>query len=257
MLEDKVREVIESGKNIPVVGLLSRAVGYVIDWRYFEKRMDEELRSIPSWVDSEVGVDIMRDVAQIRNKQNAYTALQCVKTIKHIVDYSHEQKISAVLHKMSTVSEKLTLNVAAVYRKYPQYHELISAEMLDSYFYDPCILLEEENYKKVKESENPVKTFKYFLKGRYNLLRNRINDGGMFSDDELEYILDTEDQVLAIHKEREVGDIGTIRRGFWDELNRALDQADGYKGKLRMMKQYCKEVSAKIKENAEELMYSV
>lgn len=225
----------------------------VVGHFYCNYKMDKELKTIPL-MNHDSAIAIYRDACNIRSNQGSYTGLYCLEAIKIVGDYSEEQKVSRVLHYWSQRFKDFTLTAAAIYKKYPEYHRIISDSLGSQMFVGTKVVLKDDIYMEIKESSNPVKKFRYFLHGRYHNLRKRIENGKIFSDEDLEVALDIEDQMLEIHKKRKDELISILRTEYWHELNRAISQADDFEGKRNMLKQYCKEVSSKIRENARDLM---
>lgn len=64
----------------------------------------------------------------------------------------------------------------------------------------------------------------------------------------------THQMIMSIHEERGSIQKDQISRGFFDEMNRTYLQGYDLKSRFRYLKQYCKEVQARMHENASELM---
>lgn len=70
----------------------------------------------------------------------------------------------------------------------------------------------------------------------------------------LDILVETFDFVQNVHENRDVDAMNDICMYFWRELNRAIDQADEYSGKIKNLCQFCYEVKGRMEENIDDLM---
>lgn len=125
----------------------------------------------------------------------------------------------------------------------------VISEIKDVDKIDYTEILSDKAYRAI--SKNP-KLIKEILYGNYSsyTMHIRLNCGYK----ELKLVKKTHNLVLDIHEGRTYPDRQKIEENFFDELNRALSQADDYKGKVRNLRRYCHEVRQLMKDNADELM---
>lgn len=123
---------------------------------------------------------------------------------------------------------------------------------------DPIILKEFLlAYDTVKNSRNPEKLIKYILEEDYARIRINLPDDVKFdvSYEDMDLAVKTYRFISEIHKDREHQYFSRIHVEFFREMKRAIEQGKDLKSKKRYLNQYCREVMAKMKENAGELMF--
>lgn len=108
-------------------------------------------------------------------------------------------------------------------------------------------LLVDENYDRIKSSEDPKILFRNILMNQYTEIRKNIHNIGF---DDVRLVRKTLDLVMAIHTDRDVKQKNDIKNGFFDELKRAMAQGD----RIRYLRRYCDEVQEQMKNNVEDLM---
>lgn len=122
-------------------------------------------------------------------------------------------------------------------------------------------LSDPENYKVLDELLTE-RAYKEISKNPRNLYKVRNYDTGGLDREwrdsipytTLEVIDRTSKMVMSIHKDRKDKQRFTIVEGFYTELNRAANQRDDMKGKIKNITQYCVEVQTQMRDNIDELM---
>lgn len=118
-------------------------------------------------------------------------------------------------------------------------------------------LREEVVYNAINKSRNPRKLINLVIKGDYGRTIKGIEERQVYENIDLEdacLIKQTLEVIKTVHKNRQKYQIERIENGFYDGLNRAIYQADNYKGKIKNIRQYCREVQLRIKDEAADLM---
>lgn len=111
-------------------------------------------------------------------------------------------------------------------------------------------------FEKIINSNKPNELVKRILSNNYSEIKGKINATfeKELNYDDLDKLNSCYQLVKGIHKDRKQGDMWKIDEGFFGELNRALSQGYYVKDRKKLFHQYCNEVSAKMRENAHELM---
>lgn len=115
-------------------------------------------------------------------------------------------------------------------------------------------LLSDDCYQKVSASKNPYEYMKKIVAKDYHDLRVNMDEGEILSYKDLDSVFETWQLVEEVHISREYEDLEKIEDGFYAELNRAMSQGSNDGQKRRNLKQYCREVRNKIRDNAADLM---
>lgn len=143
------------------------------------------------------------------------------------------------IYDVVRVADKYDLDLTQVIKnKVGDFHELLS----------------ERSYNKVMNSEKPLWTMVKIIHASYSETRRKITDpvGTQLDYKDLELVKDTLTFVQNVHKKRE--SLEDINKGFYQELNRSIDQGSDYKSKIRNLRRYCNEVQQRVRDEAEELM---
>lgn len=118
-------------------------------------------------------------------------------------------------------------------------------------------LMRPQTYELVKNSKNPGELFDYILKNRFShgrdfVLDEEVRENAGYED--IQLVSRAWGLVREIHQNRESKDLARISTGFKNELDRSISQGSGIKSKLNYLRQYCKEVTEKLLNDASELM---
>lgn len=170
-----------------------------------------------------------------------YEGLEETKTIVRLI-WRGAMKKDGSYPKLLDIMEEYIDN----YTEIGNYLEGLHMDSVDP---DYDELLREETMNKIRENPN----FLYKLSANYSDIRSRVDLD--LSHKEIDLIVNAYKLVETIHSSRQDKDKEKIKDEFYVELNRAISQSDNVKQKMRLLKQYCKEVTEQIKNNAEELMY--
>lgn len=103
----------------------------------------------------------------------------------------------------------------------------------------------------VRNSKNPYQTASNFLTTDYGYLASKIEYE--FEHAEVTQVCSTWYFVNDVHVKRDFEELEIIQKGFFEELNRAIAQADDYSGKVKNLRQYCREVTEIVDNMSEEL----
>lgn len=117
-------------------------------------------------------------------------------------------------------------------------------------------LLNENAYKYVNKSTHPGMALHRLLTHPYLWQREGYPEDirQKIGYRDMDRVTDLEDFIREVHAERNHLDVEKIIDGYRNELDRAMDQADDFKGKIRNLRQYCREVEQQIRNNIEDLM---
>lgn len=114
-------------------------------------------------------------------------------------------------------------------------------------------LLEDYVQSAIKNSSNPRGVVRNILRKNYK--SPRLQAKYDLEYEELTNVVNTWELVENIHKDRSKFDRIRIENTFYWELRRSMAQANDHKGKIRMLRQYCKEVRDLMQNNVDELMF--
>lgn len=142
---------------------------------------------------------------------------------------------------------------AKVLNTYPEHYDAICRaillnEKVTTGAYADLYLAEE----KIKNSKNPMELIWYYIDGDYHNLKNIM--GMDPSSDDIDVAMKTYQFIQEMHIKRSPEELLQIHEGFYEEMGRAVRQGESESEKRKYLKTYCKEVIAKMKEDAEELM---
>lgn len=121
-------------------------------------------------------------------------------------------------------------------------------------------LMKGKIWRAVHKSKDPRRYVTNLLVNAYKQIHKHIDDKKVRKSigfEDLDYIISTKRLIEDVHEERDADDLDLILGGFYTEMNRAIDQGYGVKQKISNLHQYCKEVQAKMRDNAYELMVMV
>lgn len=195
------------------------------------------------------GGSVFKTLDYIKQNINAETANYCFDVINTAED---KELVAAALEEVmfKSANEYRVKWTADCFRKLPEYTELIDDHVYqnNSGFHHVDDLASDKACEAVKASKNPEKMITDILKGEYYAI------SGWFPNYEDHYealseAISTLDQVLEVHKNRDKDDRKRIIIGFYDQLQRAIEENG-----IEIIKQYCSEVRQKVRDNALELM---
>lgn len=178
-----------------------------------------------------------------------------LKTAKVISKCKHKDDQFFDALNCSTDQDELFEDILEAYEMFSGICEKdITDEILNVRFSELDFANLIQNYDKVvNESEYPAD----LLESGYAMCRYKIKEAGFrrkATHRDLDIVKNTYEFIASIHKNRKSDQHIEIRSCFYSELNRAISQGKGYLEKKAMLREYCNEVKARIKQDAEELM---
>lgn len=184
----------------------------------------------------------------IRENVDIESASYCLDTIN--MSYNRD-KVSYALVKISQTKNRCAVKDAAdCFRRYPENTQLLYDILQQSHAekLQLMYLASDKAFEAVNKAKNPKKMIIDILDGKYYNIGNcMLNDIDHYKIST--HIFETLDWVLDLHNGRTNSNKRRIQIGFFNELERAIEENG-----TQIIKQYCREVRAKIKKNADELM---
>lgn len=163
------------------------------------------------------------------------------------------------LYSISGHGAMVMERVANVLDKYYDNHSDVVAEVLKEVDKDFYIgeFMSTRAYNELKNSRDPKKTVEQIMENPYGDVIKWIKDSDVFDKigyNDLKKIKSTVDFVMQVHSARANSQLNIIEYGFYEQLNRAVEQNSDYKDKIRSVRQYCNEVRDRVEDEAPELM---
>lgn len=116
-------------------------------------------------------------------------------------------------------------------------------------------LLEDRTYNAIKNTDDPEKLVQLIVTPLYaEVACNLVEVQDVISYKEIKDVMKTYKFVIDVHKYRIESDLQKIKLGFLTEMRRAFLQSSDVDEQIDLIKQYCREVDVKLKDNAAELM---
>lgn len=179
------------------------------------------------------------------------------ETTLHVLNGLKELRSDTYLHYQILIAQEVdpekVREASDVFVKYKDYFDdfvrviSYSTIALDKLNYKD--MLDDEVYESVRDSKNPGRLIKRVLTQGYKSLMKYE-----FKHQEMEIVLDTIDLIHEVHKKREKNQLCRIVNGFYQELDRAVNQGNDYNSRLKMLKEYCNDVQKQMRDNVDELM---
>lgn len=222
--KNKEKEIIDYLLTVPkeVVGEATALLGYLVDHKS-GKDFVNTLEMLKLYHNkSFFGVGYVVNRTATLSHDDSY------RKIIQIYDRYHDNKHSNITKAIMGLGRDLG-------------YEKLDFDNLDQ-------LLSARAYNEIKKTKNPTNLIKKIISKYYGEAHHIMDPEIGFSD--LDLVRETLDFVLNVHNNRTVQQRNQIEEGFYDELQRAMDQGD----KSYMLRQYCIEVKNRIKENVGDLM---
>lgn len=132
---------------------------------------------------------------------------------------------------------------------------ILERKKVDAFDFDE--LLSDRCYNLVKKAKDPYEVINKIAIKFYSSIRNCIDDrkfAEKLDYNDLDILNSAGKFAIEIHKHKSSDLQWQIRKGFKNELNRAIAQGHDYKSKLQNLKRFCYEVKKGLRDNAYDLM---
>lgn len=114
-------------------------------------------------------------------------------------------------------------------------------------------------FEGIKKSKKPKELITHILRHDFSEYDKYIRDVDVWYNinyNDMSHLFATLDFVMEIHNNKSLKHREDVFLGFYQELNRAIEQGNTLEEKMELLYEYCREVKEKLVENVGELMYS-
>lgn len=199
------------------------------------------LCAIAHYTSNEVAIESAKVAQNVDKKQVTYV-LACLHSAAKNV---HSAGYITLMHQ--------------IFNKYNKYSKIIDKAITDWFSINVSELLHKNAYDYIERSIDKGAAIRKLIKTDYISIRSSIDDA--IVSEELDYkdldrMVSVENFIHEVHKRRDPDSLGKVHLGYYEELNRAVDQGRNLKEKIRYFRRYLNEVEQQMQDNVGELMYS-